>query len=86
MTGFLRIILFFFLFYLAYRIIKGLLRLGLGWGRGAPRIPGEERGELVKDPVCGTYLPKEEALSVKAGGETHYFCSLSCRDKFKEER
>jgi YHS domain-containing protein len=38
--------------------------------------------KLVRDPVCGTYVPPRAALSVTAGGSTHYFCSEECRSKF----
>ena len=40
-------------------------------------------GELKKDPVCGTFISTSTALQKKAGGETYYFCSAACRDKFK---
>jgi YHS domain-containing protein len=40
-------------------------------------------GELKKDPVCGTYVSTATAFQKAAGGETLYFCSRECRDKFK---
>jgi YHS domain-containing protein len=39
-------------------------------------------GELKKDPVCGTYVSTATSYQKKVGGETHYFCSAACRDKF----
>ncbi len=36
-------------------------------------------GHLVKDPVCGTYVP--EATALKHG--EHFFCSEACRQKFQ---
>jgi YHS domain-containing protein len=52
-------------------------------GRG-PQQPakGGFGGELVKDPVCGTFVSPAAAVKKIAGGETHYFCSVECRDKF----
>jgi uncharacterized protein len=38
-------------------------------------------GELVRDPQCGTYVPKARAIAVERGGETLYFCSAKCRDE-----
>jgi YHS domain-containing protein len=35
-------------------------------------------GKLVKDPVCGTYVPADTAIQAK--GE--FFCSEDCRGKF----
>ena len=50
-------------------------------GRPYKRPPGSVE-EMKKDPVCGTYVPVSQALTVNSGGQTHYFCSPACRDKF----
>jgi YHS domain-containing protein len=39
---------------------------------------------MVKDPVCGTYLPKSDAVSARIGGETLYFCSKQCLSRYKK--
>ena len=39
--------------------------------------------QMVKDPVCGTYVVPDHALSVNTGRQTIYFCSAACRDKFR---
>lgn len=52
-----------------------------------PGIPPEKttRGEeMVRDPECGTYVPRNDALRTEANGKTHYFCSKECRDKHLE--
>ena len=49
-----------------------------GQSRGQERIGGE----LVRDPNCGTYIPKARALVVGAGDGTQYFCSTECRDAY----
>lgn len=46
------------------------------------RPPAPSGGTLHKDPVCGTYVSDSVAVKLNAGGETHYFCSPACRDKF----
>jgi YHS domain-containing protein len=49
-----------------------------------PRAPAAPAGgELKKDPVCGTFISTATAIQKRAGGETYYFCSNECRDKFK---
>jgi YHS domain-containing protein len=40
-------------------------------------------GELKKDPVCGTFISTATAFQKHSGGQTHYFCSTECRDKFR---
>lgn len=39
-------------------------------------------GELRKDPVCGTFVPVATSLKRAVKGETVYFCSAACRDRF----
>ena len=47
-------------------------------------------GEMVQDPVCGTYVEKENAITVRNGDQTLHFCSYECRqkyiDKFNEQQ
>ena len=40
--------------------------------------------EMVQDPVCYRYVPRQEALSLHHDGDIHYFCSETCRKAFKE--
>ena len=40
-------------------------------------------GELKKDPVCGTFISTATAFQKSSGGQTYYFCSTACRDKFQ---
>ncbi len=48
-----------------------------------PRTSVPAGGELKKDPVCGTFISTATAIQKRVGGETYYFCSAECRDKFK---
>lgn len=38
--------------------------------------------ELVKDPVCQTYVVRSRAVTRVAGGGTYYFCSRECAARF----
>jgi len=55
-------------------------------GNGDPRRPAGQSGglpqTLKKDPVCGTFVSAATAMQKSKGGETYYFCSAECRDKF----
>lgn len=42
-------------------------------------------GEMVKDPICGTFVPKDTDIRVKNGDQVHCFCSFECRDKYVEQ-
>jgi YHS domain-containing protein len=72
---------------LALRFLMGLLQ-----GLAAPSSPASSggrataggtrsAGELVQDPVCGTYIPRASAIAVSAGAGTRFYCSEACRDK-----
>ena len=49
----------------------------------APRRPGRPLDdELVKDPVCQTYVVRSRAISRHAGDGAPYFCSLDCARRY----
>jgi len=39
-------------------------------------------GEMVKDPVCGTYVPADADIRARDGNKVYAFCSYECRDTF----
>jgi len=43
-------------------------------------------GIMVKDEICNTYLPKENAIKEIFQGKEYFFCSDSCRKKFLQTR
>jgi YHS domain-containing protein len=45
-----------------------------------------DSGEMVKDPVCGTYVSTETGIRVKDDDQVHYFCSYECRDAFLKNK
>ena len=54
-----------------------------------PQAPGNNPGssvptggELKRDPVCGTYIASSNSVHKIVKGETLYFCSPECRDKY----
>lgn len=60
--------------------------------RGTPQH-SEERmadvqnvSEMVRDPVCGVYIPSDEALTATGRGGTFYFCSEECRRRFLDDQ
>jgi YHS domain-containing protein len=50
--------------------------------RGPQQPPVPAGGDLMKDPVCGTFVSPGAAITRKVKGETVYFCSAECRDKY----
>ena len=77
----LRLILIAFLVYVAFlflRIFAGMRRLRRA---ARPRPAAEPRGAMVKDEVCGTYVPRDEAVTEIRDGVERYFCSEECRSR-----
>ncbi|PID58348.1 hypothetical protein CSB45_04580 [candidate division KSB3 bacterium] len=44
-----------------------------------------EADEMVKDPICQTYVPKSLAIRKTRAGVDQYFCSEECAAKFTEQ-
>ena len=66
------------------RFVLRLLFPSRGAARSRPhKRPAPERlgGELVRDPQCGTYIPKARAIVSGSGADVKYFCSEKCRDE-----
>jgi len=84
LSGFLRIVLYAFLVYIIYKFIR--LYQNLSKKSKAPRQPKQISGIMVKDEVCNTYLPKEDAIKEIVEGKEYFFCSKDCRQKFLEEK
>jgi uncharacterized protein len=61
----------------------GGIREGLQ-GPSPPRGGVPSRGvQMVRDPVCGTFVVPERAISLADGRDHQYFCSVACRDKYR---
>jgi hypothetical protein len=63
------------------------LNAAVGPERGGSRPPSPPQASaspeaLKKDPVCGTFVAPSTALMKDRAGQTYYFCSPACRDKF----
>jgi YHS domain-containing protein len=47
------------------------------------QAPREVQGVMVKDEICGVYIPRDAALREVRDGVEHFFCSEECRRKLK---
>jgi len=69
--------------YLAYRLVKkGRQFFGPG-SPGSPSLRRDEPEELVQDPICGTFIPRKEALKFQKDGQDFFFCSEGCLQRFR---
>ncbi len=42
-------------------------------------------GEMVRDPICGSFVSKESDIRVRHGQKVECFCSYDCRDKYLKQ-
>jgi YHS domain-containing protein len=49
----------------------------------APPPPATSSVAMVRDPVCGTFVLPNHAVSVSDGRRRVYFCSTTCRDAYQ---
>jgi hypothetical protein len=80
------------LFYLIFAVILiSVLRSVIGFiasmftdaAVGPERRAATPQAEALKrDPVCGTFVAPSTAMRKDKDGQTYFFCSQACRDKF----
>jgi hypothetical protein len=52
---------------------------------GSGRVP-QQGVQMVRDPVCGTFLLPDRALMLSDGRTRVFFCSDACRDMYGDRR
>jgi YHS domain-containing protein len=77
-----RLILWAIFGFLLYTVVQAVWRAF----HAAPSTPPPEKsrgGETMeRDPHCGTFVPRGEAVAASVRGKQHWFCSTRCRDEF----
>jgi YHS domain-containing protein len=79
----IRLIIWLLLIYIGYRVIRHLCA-----PKENPPDIDEGRKEpetTYLDPVCGLYVSEEDAVLGSLDGKRHYFCSMNCLEKFREQ-
>lgn len=78
-----RLIIFIILLWIAYKLIKQARTLFFQIKKKQTHelIMG---GEMVQDPSCRVYIPKNTAIQQRIGQQRYYFCSQECARKFYE--
>ncbi|MEW6328342.1 MAG: YHS domain-containing protein [Thermodesulfobacteriota bacterium] len=79
----MRLLIYIILIFIAYQLFKAVRReLGRPEQVNRKKDDSAITAELVEDPVCHTYCPKNEALMTRMDGKSYYFCSEECKRKF----
>lgn len=80
----IRLLMWLLLIYIGYRVITSLMS---GKKTDSTR-QGNTAGDAAtthRDPVCGMYVSEEDAVVGRMDDQRHYFCSMSCLEKFREQ-
>ena len=66
-----------------WRLVDGFVE-GVAGPRQRNRSQAPTRGvQMVRDPVCGTFLLPDHALTLADGRADVFFCSDACRDTYR---
>jgi hypothetical protein len=79
LANLVRLVLFLVFVRLLLRALTGFVG-GLKSGL-RDRPAGPPSGDLVRDRVCNTFLPRERALTATIAGQQEHFCSSTCRER-----
>lgn len=80
MSGLFRLVIFAALIWALYRLVRSLLPSDKAKETAVPGGGSLVGGELVQDPQCGVYIPKDTAVR---GVDGTCFCSPACREAFE---
>jgi YHS domain-containing protein len=79
----IRIIVLVILFFFLYWIIKGIFLRPSGKIKEKRRNHIGSEEVMVKDPECGIYIPKNDAIASSIKGQSLFFCSEECLDRYR---
>ena len=64
-----------------WRVLDSFIE-GVTGQRRHPRVPPREV-PMARDPVCGTFVLPDRAVTLVDGRTRLFFCSEACRDKYR---
>ncbi len=79
----IRLLVWLLLIYIGYRVVRSLIA-----GKKPAAVNHDTAADAAltyRDPVCGMYVSVEDAVVGKLEGQRHYFCSMECLDKYREQ-
>jgi YHS domain-containing protein len=78
LAGWLRVIVLIVFFYLIWWIVSSVIE----GATGKSKVSKPKGVSLVQDPVCGMFVVRSRAVTIKREGTVKYFCSDQCRRKY----
>jgi hypothetical protein len=85
----LRVAAFLLILFTILLVLRGLRQVLAFFVRPSanqPAAPREIVGEMVRDPVCGTWIDRRLAMPAGGGAEIVSVCSEKCRNALEAAR
>jgi YHS domain-containing protein len=79
----IRLLIWLLLIYIGYRVVMSLVT-----GKKSETVNhgcAADAAITHRDPVCGMYVSEEDAVVGRLDGQRHYFCSMNCLEKYREQ-
>ncbi len=81
----MRLIFYTLVIFAIYWLLRSFLK-SKPKKKASSQLPSQIEDELVKDPMCGIYIPKQKAITAKIGGKVYYFCSQKCKEEYTKRQ
>jgi len=85
----LRFLIYSLILFLVIRALSRFWRgvqAGMQGGQANSQTRVPQRGvQMVRDPVCGTFVVPDRSVALTSGRTTLHFCSIACRDRYAGE-
>lgn len=84
MFNLIRFLIICTLIYFSYKLIKLIFFSPVTTNRDLPehKATAIKSEDLIEDPYCHTYVPLSQAYKASIKGQTIYFCSQKCFEKY----
>jgi YHS domain-containing protein len=79
----IRLLIWALLIYIGYRLI-----ITLTSGKKSATVnrdAAKDADTTHRDPVCGVFVSESDAVIGRHDGQRHYFCSMTCLEKYREQ-
>jgi len=81
----MRLIFYALVIFAIYWLLRSFLK-SKPKKKASSQLSPKIEDELVKDPMCGIYIPKQKAIRAKIGGKVYYFCSQRCKEEYTKQQ
>jgi YHS domain-containing protein len=65
-----------------WRLVGGIVQ-GVTQTSSGGAHPPDQGLPMVRDPVCGTFVLPDRAVTISDGRRRVHFCSTACRDAYR---